>query len=141
MNTHEEFRRRPEVRTSSDRSFGLVFATFFALIALWPVVRRHEFNRRWALVVCALFLFTALVQPGLLGPLNRLWTQLALVLNRISTPLIMGLFFFLVITPLALLFRLQGKDLLRLRFDPAASSYWIWRESTSLDPKSMTHQF
>jgi hypothetical protein len=141
MNTHEEFRRRPEVRTSSDRSFGLVFATFFALIALWPVLRRHELNRRWAVVLCALFLFIALVRPSLLGPLNRLWTQLALVLNRITTPLIMGLFFFLVITPLALLFRLQGKDLLRLRFDPAASSYWIRRESTPLDPKSMTHQF
>ena len=139
MNTHEEFIRKDDIRASSDRSFGLVFAALFAFLAGWPVVRGHALNRRWAIVLSALFLAAALGRPALLTQLNRAWTLFAKLLHRISTPIIMGLFFFLVITPFGLLLRLRKGDLMRGRFDAAGESYWIDREV--MQPEGMTRQY
>lgn len=137
---HEEFSHKTETKGSSDRSFGLVFAAFFTLVALAPL--RHGGSiRLWAVVLAALFLAVSIVRASLLSPLNRLWLKLGLLLGKIVNPIVMGLVFFVVVVPTALLFRLQGKDKLRLKADRSAKSYWIVRTPPGPSPESMANQF
>jgi hypothetical protein len=126
--------------SSSDRSFGIVFAIFFALLGAWPLVHHHP-ARPWAFYLSAAFLLLALIAPRILHPLNLLWTRVGQLLGKITNPIVTGLMFYLVFTPAALLLRAFGKDLLRLKFDPAASSYWIPREPPGPAPETMKNQF
>jgi hypothetical protein len=89
----------------------------------------------------AVFLILALTCAAVLAPLNRLWFRVGLLLNRIINPLVMGLLFFACVVPIGLLLRLLGKDPLRLRFDPAAPSYWIVRTPPGPPPQNMKNQF
>ncbi|TAN58336.1 MAG: hypothetical protein EPN26_01610 [Rhodospirillales bacterium] len=140
MSTHEDFRAKQEVKQGSDKAFGLVFAGFFALIGLWPLIHA-EAPRLWALVLAALFLAVSYVRPELLKPLNRLWFLFGLLLHKVVSPLVMGLVFFLTVAPTGLIMRALGKDPLRLKRDPKASSYWILREPHGPEAGSMTRQF
>jgi hypothetical protein len=81
------------------------------------------------------------MRPSLLSPLNRLWLGLGAILHRIVNPLVMGLMFFAVITPTALILKLIGKDLRRRRFSPGTQSYWIPRQPPGPEPQSMRNQF
>src|SRR5262252_8095184 len=99
--THENFARDHEVVGSSDRSFGLTFAAFLALIGLWPLVRGAPM-RIWALGLSAVFLALALGRPGLLAPLNRIWLRIGLAMHRVVNPLVLGAMFYGVITPFGL---------------------------------------
>jgi hypothetical protein len=137
---HEDLSRGAEIKLSADRTFGLAFGGFFALIGIWPLAH-HGLARWWALALSGGFILAALVVPSILHPLNRAAARLSGVLHRVFSPLIAGLFFFVAITPFALLFRLTGKDLLRLRFDKQASSYWEPRQPPGPDPESMANQF
>src|SRR5258708_39189225 len=137
---HEDFRRKQEGEGGSDRGFGVVFATFFTLIALLPL-RAHHSPRWWALGLAALFLVVALLQPVWLRPLNRLWTKLGLLLGRVVSPVITGLLFFLVVTPIGLLFRLLKKDPLRLASNSGTSTYWIVRQPPGPAPESIRNTF
>ncbi len=137
---HESYERRDDVQGSSDRSFGIVFAVVFALIGLLPLVFGHPV-RLWALAIGAGFLVVALVVPRVLSPLNRLWLRFGLLLHKIVSPLVLGIMFFLVITPIGLLMRAVGKDLLRLKFDKRSSSYWIERLPPGPPPESLKDQF
>ena len=126
----------------SDRSFGMVFAAFFVLVGLTPL--RHGLPIRiWALALAGLFLLVALLFPFVLRPLNRLWFRFGLLLGKITTPIVMGLFFFLAVTPMAWLSRRVGRDPLRLRRDEAAASYWIVRPATTpeAEAESLRRQF
>jgi hypothetical protein len=138
--THEDFSRQEEIQGSSDRSFGLVMAAFFALVALWPLVGAHG-PRWWAMAVAAAFGLAAWLRPAALAPLNTLWMKLGLLLSRVVTPVVLGLLFFVTVTPIALLMRLLGKDPLRLRRDPDATSYWITRSPPGPESSSMKNQF
>jgi hypothetical protein len=140
MNTHEDLSRKHAVRGSSDRTFGLVFAIFFVFVGLAPLWKHHPL-RSWALVLAGLFLAAAILRPVWLRPLNQAWIKLGLLLGRVVNPIIMGLLFFIVIAPTALVFRLLGKDPLRLSLDGAARSYWIERRPPGPSPESMSHQF
>lgn len=140
MTAHERLSREPEVRGSSDRSFGLVFATVFLAVGLWPLGRGGTL-RVWALAVAGVFFAAALAGPSLLAPLNRLWTRFGLLLSKVTTPIVMGVLFYLVVTPTGLLMRLFGKDPLRLSRDRVAGSYWIHREPPGPSPETMTNQF
>ncbi|WP_234016247.1 SxtJ family membrane protein [Magnetospirillum gryphiswaldense] len=124
----------------SERSFGIVFAVVFALIGLWPLKAGGDM-RLWALGLAALFLVVAFVAPKLLKPLNLLWFKFGLLLHKIMTPLIMGLLFFLTVTPVGMLMRATGKDPMRLKRDPDAASYWIDRDPPGPPPDSMKNQF
>jgi hypothetical protein len=128
------------VQMGSERSFGIVFAVVFALIGLWPLKAGGDL-RLWALGLAALFLAVALVAPKLLKPLNLVWFKVGLLLHKIMTPLIMGLLFFLTVTPVGMLMRATGKDPMRLKRDPAATSYWISRDPPGPRPDSMKNQF
>ncbi len=133
-------RQQMPPKTSSDRGFGLVFTAFFAIIAGLPLVHGHP--PRWPLLaVAVVFLSLALIKPGILAPLNRLWTKFGELLHRLMNPVIMGLMFFVVLTPMALLMRLTGKDPLRLRLDHDTDSYWIPRQPPGPPPESLKNQF
>lgn len=138
---HELIERDEHIQGSSNRSFGLVFAIVFALIALVPRMFGSGEVRIWAAAISLILLVALLVAPGLLTPFNKLWTKFGLLLHRIVNPVVMGLIFFLTVTPTALLFRVLGKDPLRLKFDPAAESYWIERDPPGPTPDSMSQQF
>jgi saxitoxin biosynthesis operon SxtJ-like protein len=103
-------------------------------------VRGHRM-RGWAAVLGGGFLLAALVSPKVLAPLNRVWTALGLALHRITNPLILGVCFYLVFTPLGWFLRWLGKDFLRLKRSPSTASYWIPRDPPGPEPESIANQF
>ena len=139
MNTHESFRQE-EIRASSDRSFGFVFAGFFALVGLAPLWRGGPV-RAWALAVSAAFAAVAVLRPSMLGPLNRMWAAFGRLLNKVTNPIVLGILFFGVFTPFAWLTRRFVRDRLRLTLNKQASSYWIVRQPPGPEPESMSRQF
>lgn len=129
------------VKMGSERSFGLVFAGVFVILGVW---KWYGGATAWgwgllaASVVCVVVAFLA---PNALKGPNLIWFKFGLFLHKIISPLILGLLFFLTITPTALVMRLMGKDVLSLRLKPDAKSYWIHRTPPGPEPKSMTQQF
>lgn len=140
MSTHEDFSRKEQIKGASDRSFGLVFAVFFAILALWPVISRDA-PRWWAVFLSAGFAIAALLFPRVLHPANWAWTKFGLLLNRFTNPIITGLVFFLAVTPTGLLMKMFGKNPLRLGYEPEAQTYWIERRPPGPAPESMSNQF
>ena len=138
--THEDFAREEEVKASSNRSFGFVFAAVFAIIGLWPLFHGNAV-RLWSLGIGVAFLVIALASPTLLAPLNRLWMKFGLLLHAIVNPVVMAFLFFSTVTPIALFLRWQGKDPLRLKLDPNAKTYWIDRTPPGPSPDTMPRQF
>ena len=138
--THEDFSRRHEAKKSSDKSFGMVFVLVFAIMALLPM-RHHHPIRWWAAGLSAGFAILTLAAPSLLGPLNHLWTRLGMALNTLMSPLIIGLLFFVVFTPIALIMRLFGTDTLGLRYEPKRASYWLDKNPPGPAPETMANQF
>ena len=139
-NTHERLSAAEDIQGSSDRSFGNVMAVVFAVIGAWPLPFEGP-PRWWALIVAALFCSLAFLRPAWLAPLNRLWFRFGLLLNKITSPLVMGLLFYGLITPYAYILRWLGKDLLRLRLDPSADNYWIERNPPGPAPETIKRQF
>ena len=125
-----------DVKISSNRSFGVVFFIVFLLIALYPVINNEEI-RAWSLIVSLIFLVLGLLNSKILNPLNQIWFKFGVLLGRIISPLIMAIIFFFVVTPIGLIMRTLGKDILNLRYN-TKKTYWI--EKTG--PKSkMKNQF
>ena len=125
-----------EIKISSNRSFGLVFFIFFLIIAIYPVIN-NENLRVWSLIISFVFLILGLINSKILTPLNRIWFKFGLLLGRIISPVIMSIIFFLVVTPIGLIMRIIGKDLLNLKFNKV-KTYWIEKNG----PKSsMKNQF
>ncbi len=139
-NSHERLSAAEDIQGSSDRSFGIVMAVVFAVIGAWPLLSEGP-PRWWALIAAAVFCSLAFLRPALLAPLNHLWFRFGLLLNKITSPLIMGLLFYGVMTPYAYILCWLGKDLLRLRLDPSAESYWIERKPPGPAPESIKRQF
>lgn len=137
---HESLDREHRIKSSSDRAFGFVLAAFFALIGAWPLMSGSS-PRWWALAICAAFSLSASVHPPLLRPLNKIWTKFGLILHRVTNPLLMGIIFFLVVTPTGILMRLTGRDPLNRRFERSASTYWIPRTPPGPEPDTMKNQF
>lgn len=117
------------ISMGSNRSFGLVFAAVFSAVAVWPVLAGNELYW-WALAIAAGFLATALLIPQVLAPANRLWFRFGLLLGRIISPVVMAVIFFCAVVPTALVFKLARKDLLRLKRNPQAQTYWIKRDES-----------
>ena len=125
-----------DVKISSNRSFGIVFFVVFLIIALYPLLN-NEGIRIWSIIISLVFLILGLINSKVLNPLNKLWFKFGILLGKIISPLIMGLIFFLVVTPIGILMRILGKDLLNLKYN-ANRSYWIEKN----EPKSkMKNQF
>jgi hypothetical protein len=137
---HESFDRKAPVSSSSNRAFGLVFAVVFVIIGLWPWLFGGQV-RIWSVVVGTVFLVVAWLWPAALASLNRVWTRFGLLLHRIVSPVVLGVMFFVVVTPMGLVMRALGKDPLRLRFDRGAQSYWVDRRPPGPAPDTLNNQF
>ena len=125
-----------DIKISSNRSFGIVFFIVFLLIALYPLINEENF-RLWSLVISLIFLVLGLINSQILTPLNKLWFKFGILLGKIVSPIIMGIIFFFVVTPIGFIMRAIGKDLINLKYNNN-KSYWI--EKTG--PKSkMKNQF
>ena len=125
-----------DIKIGSNRSFGIVFFIVFLLISLYPLINSQDI-RLWSLFISFVFLFLGLINSKILNPLNKLWFKLGMFLGKIISPIIMGIIFFLVVTPTGLIMRILGKDLLNLKYNKK-QSYWIEKNG----PKSkMKNQF
>ena len=125
-----------DIKISSNRSFGIVFFIVFLLIALYPLTYSQDI-RVWSTIISIIFLVLGLLNSKILTPLNKLWFKFGIFLGKIISPIIMGIIFFLVVTPIGLLMRLLGKDLINLKYNNN-KSYWIEKNG----PKSkMKNQF
>jgi len=137
---HESFSRDETVIGGSDRSFGFVIAAAFALMSLlnwW----RSGHSWHWTGAIALFFLAGALLYPSALKPLNRLWLKFGLLLHKVVNPIVMAFVFFGGVLPTGIIMRALGKDPLRLRREPDASSYWIERRPSGPTPESMKDQF
>ena len=125
-----------DVKISSNRSFGIVFFVVFLIIALFPLINDGNI-RLWSLIVSLAFLALGLLNSKFLSPLNKIWFKFGLFLGKIISPMVMGLIFFFVVTPIGILMRILKKDLLNLKLNNN-KSYWIEKN----EPKSeMKNQF
>ena len=125
-----------EIKIGSNKSFGIVFFIVFFIIALFPLINNSEI-RVWAVIISLIFLILGLINSKILTPLNKAWFKFGIFLGKIISPLIMGIIFFLVVTPIGILMKMLKKDLLNLKFDKH-KSYWIEKS----EPKSkMKNQF
>jgi hypothetical protein len=142
-NSHEDFSREDDVQVGSERSFGFVFAAVFGIIAIIKAVFGAGMTN-WTIfwfTGSGIFLAIALIIPRILRPLNIVWFKFGLLLNSIVSPVIMGLLFFVTVTPIGLLMRLFGKRPLNLKFEPEAESYWIHRTPPGPEAGSFKNQF
>ena len=125
-----------DIKIGSNRSFGFVFFVVFLLISIYPFLK-DENIRLWSFIISIIFLFLGLLNSNVLSPLNKLWFRFGLLLGKIISPIIMGIIFFLVVTPIAIIMRLFKKDILNLEFKEN-NTYWIDKTG----PKSkMKNQF
>ncbi len=121
---------------SAEKKFGLLFFIVFLTISLWPLLSNGEI-RYWALTLSVTFLSLAFLYSKPLKPLNKLWIKLGEILGKIIAPIVMGLVFFIVLTPIGLVLRLFGKDVLKLK-DSNKKTYWLNRDK---DVGTMKRQF
>tara|TARA_B110000971_G_scaffold215425_1_gene248846 strand:+ start:74 stop:454 length:381 start_codon:yes stop_codon:yes gene_type:complete len=123
-------------KIGSNRNFGIVFFIIFLLISLWPLLNNEDF-KSWSLIVSIIFLILGMLNSRFLSPLNMIWFKFGIFLGKIVSPLIMGVIFFFVVTPIGLLMRVFNKDLLNLKINNK-NTYWIKKT----EPKSkMKNQF
>ena len=126
-----------KIEKSTNRSFGLVFFIVFLIIGLWPLANGGSV-RFWSLIIALIFLFLGILNSKILTPLNVLWSKFGELLGIVIAPIVMGIIFFLVVTPTGLIMRIFGKDLLRNKFQINNESYWIKKEKNK---SSMKKQF
>ena len=124
------------MKKSSEKNFGILFFIVFLAIAFWPPLNGND-TRLWSLLVSFIFLALSFLKPQLLSPLNLAWIKFGELLGRIIAPIVMALIFFFILTPLSLIIRLFGKDLLKLKISQK-DTYWIKRDTNI---NSMDKQF
>ena len=129
--------KKVPVKISSNRSFGFLFFVVFFVISLWPLKSQGDL-RLWAFILSLIFLVLGVLNSKFLTPLNKLWFKFGILLGSIVSPIVMGAVFFIVVTPVGLIMRFLGKDLLRINKNKLVSTYWIKRDKQQ---SSMKKQF
>ena len=125
-----------KIKLGSNRSFGLFFFAVFLIISIWPLLNNQDI-RIWSLIIALIFLILGIINSELLTPLNKIWFKFGIFLGNFVSPIIMGIIFFIVVTPVSLILKLLGKDVLNIKKNNKRT-YWIDKS----DPKSkMKNQF
>ena len=114
-------------QNTQNRSFGLLFFIVFLAFALWPLTKKGEINL-YLISIALIFLILGLLNSKILTPLNKSWIKLGELLGRIIAPIVMGIVYFVILTPISLLVRLFGKDLIGMKFNNNLKTYWIKRK-------------
>ena len=127
--------KNKKIKISSNRSFGLVFFAIFLIISIWPLLDDKDI-RIWSLIISLIFLILGILNSNILKPLNKIWFKFGMFLGKIVSPIVMGLVYFLVVTPTGFIMRFLGKDLLKLKKNKN-NTYWLTKNYKS----SMKDQF
>ena len=125
-----------KIKISSNKSFGIVFFIFFMIISLYPLFKNGDI-RVWATIIAVIFLILGLLNSSFLNPLNKIWFKFGILLGNFVSPIVMGIVFFVIVTPTALIMKIFGKNLLNLKRDNK-QSYWVERSSIK---SKMKNQF
>jgi len=123
-----------KIKLPTNRNFGMVFSIVFLLISLWPLLSQNEI-RIWSLTISGIFFILGIFNSKLLLPLNKIWFKFGMFLGNFIAPIVMGIVFFLVVTPTGLIMRLLGKDLLNLKKNNK-NSYWIEKDNSNSNLKN-----
>ncbi len=129
--------KNSKISMSSNKSFGIVFFIFFFILGIWPSINGNQINYI-LLILGFIFLILGLFNSKILTPLNFVWCKLGIYLGIIISPIIMGIIFFLIVTPIGVFMRLMGKDLIRNKKNKSFKTYWIERQK---EKSSMKNQF
>ena len=111
---------------NSNRSFGLLFFIVFIVVGLWPITK-GETGNIYLIIISLFFLIFGLINSKILSPFNKAWVKFGEILGLIIAPIIMALIYFIILTPISLILRMFGKDLLGLKFMKKQDTYWIKR--------------
>ena len=111
-------------KNNQNRSFGLLFFFVFFILALWPLTKKGELNL-YLISIASIFLVLGLLNSKILSPFNNAWIKLGEILGRIIAPIVMAIVYFFILTPISLLVRLFGKDLIGIKFSNDLKSYWV----------------
>ena len=122
------------IKLPTNRNFGIVFSIVFLLIALWPLLKQNDV-RIWSLIISIIFLILGLLNSNILLPLNKLWFKFGILLGNIVAPIVMGIVYFLVVTPTGLIMRMFRKDLLNLKKNNK-NTYWIDKDNSNSNFKN-----
>ncbi len=126
-----------QIKTGSNRSFGIVFAIIFLIIFLWPLTNENDLNF-WFLFISLIFFILGLFKAKILTPLNKLWIKFGILLGKFIAPIIMAIIFFGVVTPISIIMKLFKKDPLSLKKNND-KTYWIKKDNKS--KSSMKNQY
>ena len=128
--------KKNKIKMGSNKSFGIVFFIVFLIIAFWPFVSFSMF-KIWPLIISIIFLILGLMNSKILSPLNKIWFKFGILLGSIVSPIVMSIIFFVIITPIGIIMKMLGKDLLNKKYNKQ-SSYWIIKDNSK---NSMKQQF
>ena len=117
------------LKKTSNKSFGILFFIVFLIIAVWPLLQSKDL-RLWSLILSLLFLVLGLLNSKILEPINNIWIKFGEILGKVVAPIVMAAVFFIVLTPISIILRLFGKDLLGIKFLKEKTSYWNKRDKT-----------
>jgi len=124
---------KQEIKISSNRSFGIVFSIFFSLVGIYLLLNNSSVYY-WSFLISLIFFILGLFNSKILGPLNQIWFKFGILLGKVVSPIVMGIIFFLVITPIAILLKIFGKDVLKLKLNNN-ETYWIEKNEPKSDMK------
>ena len=138
--THETIASFRKVEVGSNRKFGLTIGALLVAASFAPLLH-HRAPHYWLLIVAAAFLLAGALFPATLTAANRAWFKLGLALNKIVSPLVMGLLFYGAVVPVGWFLRKTGEDILALKLDPKAATYWIRRDPPGPGEGMLSKQF
>ena len=123
-----------KIKLPSNRNFGIVFSIVFLIIAIWPILNQNEI-RIWSIIISLIFLILGLINSKFLSPLNKAWFKFGLILGSVIAPIVMGVVFFLVVTPTGLIMKALGKDILGLKRNKN-NTYWLEKDNSNNNLKN-----
>ena len=123
-----------KIKLPSNRNFGIVFSIVFLIVSLWPLLSQNDI-RIWSLIISGIFFVLGIINSKLLLPLNKIWFKFGLLLGNFIAPIVMGIVYFMVVTPTGLIMRVLGKDLLNLKKNNK-DTYWIEKDNSNNDLKN-----
>ena len=126
--------KNQKIKIGSNKSFGIVFSIVFLVIAFWPMLNGNEINY-WSLAISIVFLILGLINSKILTPLNKIWYKFGILLGNVIAPIVMGIIFFLIVTPTSIIMKILGKDLLNLKKNNN-NSYWIEKSNQNSKMKN-----
>ena len=123
-----------KIKLPSNRNFGIVFSIVFLIIAIWPILNQNEI-RIWSIIISLIFLILGLINSKFLSPLNKAWFKFGLILGSVIAPVVMGIVYFLVVTPTGLIMKALGKDILGLKRNKN-NTYWLEKDNSNNNLKN-----